>query len=87
MKASLKRWNGRRSMFLGNWEKRRDGAFSRTEERGIPFERTKHPVIDGVFEKVKRDVDRYACVKFGRVLKEGQGVESIFRVANDLRAV
>ena len=85
--AASKRWNGRRSLYLGSWKNRRDAAFVKNESRGIPFERTGHPVIDGVLGRETRQVDSYPCVKLEKPpIKDVEKVPG-FRIAADSRGV
>jgi hypothetical protein len=85
--AASKRWNGRRSLYLGSWKNRRDAAFIKNETRGIPFERTGHPVIDGVLGRETRQVDSYPCIKLEK--PPTKDVEKVpgFRIAADSRGV
>jgi len=87
VKAAWKRWNGRRSLYLGNWKNRRDAAFMKHEDRGVPFERTGHPVIDGVLGREKREVDSYPCVKLEKRRKKKVKKVPTYRVASDFAAV
>ena len=87
IEAASKRWNGRRSLYLGNWKERRDGAFAKYENRGVPFGKTKHPVIDGVFGRETREVDLYPCVQLENSQTREIDKESNDQIAADLNAV
>lgn len=87
VEAAAKRWNGRRSLYLGSWKDRRDGAFLKHERRGIPFEKTRHPVIDGVLGREARQVDSYPCVNLEKPQIRHLETLPVFQVAKDLSAV
>ena len=87
VEAASKRWNGRRSLYLGSWKNRRDAAFIKGESRGIPFERTGHPVIDGVLGRETRQIDSYPCVKLEKPPRKDVEKVPGFRIAADSRGV
>src|SRR5579871_1275161 len=58
-KAHLLRWNGGRSMFLGNYRHRRDAAFIKGDSRAA--DRLRHPAIDRLFSKQR--ILNYPCAK------------------------
>jgi hypothetical protein len=47
--AEIKRWTGRRSMFLGDYRGRRDAAFSRQDDRGVDATTLYQPSIYRLF--------------------------------------
>jgi len=88
LEAAAKRWNGRRSLYLGSWKDRRDGAFLKYESRGVPFEKTRHPVIDGVLGRETRDVDSYPCVNLEKPpIQYAEDPLSVSRISKNISAV
>ena len=86
-RAAMKRWDGRRSMFLGNYKHRRDAAIAHQDNRGIPIENVKYPVIDGLFgERVDRAID-FPCVKTAEYTRRQFGIGEKFGMDFDLSGV
>lgn len=60
LEAELKRWNGRRSLFLSNYKERRDAAYAKGENRGLFTQSISLPFLDDLFTENKK-LSRYAC--------------------------
>jgi hypothetical protein len=86
-RAAMKRWNGRRSMFLGNYKNRRDAAFSRQENTGYRIEDIKHPVLDRLFGAKRDTVSVFPCVKRSEHTRRRFGIGEKFGLDFDLSGV
>ena len=84
--AVAKRWNGRRGLFLGNYKKRRDGAFARQDYTEIKIDKLRDPVLDRVFErKIERRRAWGIVSRRGSMREFGKGVK--FGIDFDLSGV
>ena len=69
-----KRWNGRRGLFLGNYKKRRDGAFASQDYTEIKIDKLRDPVLDRVFERKIERRRGWGCVsRRGSMREFGKG--------------
>jgi hypothetical protein len=83
--AALKRWNGRRSMYLGNHRNRRDAAF--TYDRPFGVVEYFDPLIDPLFKKEKNSRDNYPCVRRVEAIRRKNDNVEEFRMDVDLHTV
>ena len=89
--AVAKRWNGRRSLFLGNYKNRRDGAFVSQENTGFDVENLRDPIVDRIFQSKPAEgvgkVARWPCIREVRYTRREFGVGEKFTIDFDLSGV
>jgi hypothetical protein len=86
IRAEMKRWSGRRELFLGNYKKRRDAAFATQDNRGIPVEELRNDIIDGLFAP-RRKRAAFLCAQRLEYTRRQFGVGPKFAIDFDWSAV
>jgi hypothetical protein len=86
-RGAMKRWSGRRLLFLGNHKNRRDAAFAIQEETGVPFEKLRNHLIDGLLGPKENQVVSFPCVPESDYTRRQFDVGPKFGIDYDLSAV
>lgn len=86
-RGAMKRWSGRRLLFLGNHKNRRDAAFAIQEETGVPFEKLRNPLIDELLGPKENGFVSFPCVPESDYTRRQFSVGPKFGMDYDLSAV
>jgi len=84
-KAEFLRWDGRRSLYLGNYKHRRDAGFAKGEQPNSALERMHHPIIDRIFSE--QPCLDYPCAQKSDYTRREFGVGEKFGMDFDLSGV